>query len=153
MIGNQHKVPCPEGSVDSTGSVRKKQNLSSHHLHQTGRQNHIRYRVSLIVMNPSLHTYYRNALHVTENKFTGMSWYGRNRKALDFFIINFSLYLHRICIIAKTGAKHQCNLGRKRDPVLNTFIAFCYLFIYLIHCIPSLFQLITFHNCFSIDCV
>ena len=144
MILNQHKASCRKGRVDAAGGVGQKQNFSPHQFHQPCRKHHIRDRIALIVMNPSLHAYHRHILYITEDKLALMSRNRRYGEILNFIIPDFSPHIHAVRIIPQPGAQNQRHPGLKGNPFFNAFVAFQNLLIYLIHSHSPVLSLILF---------
>ena len=61
-------------------------------------------------MNTTLHADNFHITHITEDKFTGMSRYGRNRKTFDIAVIHFPYNINILCEFTKTGTQDDGNL-------------------------------------------
>ena len=133
VIRQQHQIPCRKRRIDPAGGICQKQKLRSHPLHQPDRQHHIRNRIALIKMDSSLHAHHRNGSDPSKNKFSCMSGHGRNRKTVDFMVIQFCLHPNFLRVVPKPRTEHQRNLRRKRNLFLNTFVTAYKLFIYVLH--------------------
>ncbi len=137
MVCEHHEISCRKGRVDAAGGVGQKEDFCPHQLHQTHRQYHVRDRISLIVMHPSLHADHRHILDVTEDKFSGMSGHSGNRKPFDLVIVQFGFHTDVIRIVPKPGTQNNRNLRRKMNLFLKTCIALHQFLVYGIH-IPYL---------------
>ena len=102
MILDEHQTARMKRRVDATGSIGKEKNFRTHHLHQTGGQHHIRDRIALIVMHPSLHQNHRDLIDITEDKLAGMSRNGRYGESLDLAVGELCFHIHYLGKIAET---------------------------------------------------
>ncbi len=124
MILQQHQTARMESRIDTAGSIGQEQYVRPHHLHQTGRQHHIRDRISLIVVDPPLHQHHGHLVDIPENKLTRMSRHRRYRKPFDFTVGKLRLHIHGLCEIAKPRSQHYRHTGRKVNLCLVALIAF-----------------------------
>ena len=99
--------------MNPTGCICQKQDLCSHHLHQSNRQYNITHGISFIIMHTSLHAHNRHIPDITKHKAPGMARHRRYRKSLDLMIIHRGLHAKLRRIITQTGPQYQCHFRHK----------------------------------------
>ena len=102
MIGNQHKISRREIKVYAACRIGEQKLSGTHHTHKTGGQHHLFHGVALVIMNPALHDYHRNLIHIAENKPSFVSGYGGHWEAFNFPVADLSPDINALRVIAQT---------------------------------------------------
>ena len=80
MVGDNHQVANIELRVHTSGGIRDEERLDAQLIHDTDRESHLLHRISLIVMEASLHRHDLDAPQLAEDQFAAMSFDSRHRE-------------------------------------------------------------------------
>ena len=107
LVCYSHKCTRLKVKINSSGCICKDKLFYTYHTHKSYRKNNFLHRITLIIMNSSLHDYNFMTEKFSHNKSAIMSRHCRNRKTGDILIIYINTVFKFFSKTSKTGSENN----------------------------------------------